>query len=53
VTYGYDCDPLPMAHLPAGEQNRCVVVPLISFTDPEGARTELQYDGRRNIARFR
>ena len=45
------CDPLPMAHLPPRERNRCVVVPLVSFTDPEGARTELQYDGRRNIAR--
>ena len=45
------CDPIPMAQLPAGEQNRCVVVPLVSFTDPEGARTELQYDGRRNVAR--
>jgi YD repeat-containing protein len=50
TTFDY-CDPLPMAQLPPGEQNRCVVVPLVSFTDPEGARTELQYDGRRNIAR--
>jgi hypothetical protein len=49
TTFNY-CDPLPMAQLPANEQNRCVVVPLVSFTDPEGARTELQYDGRRNIS---
>jgi RHS repeat-associated protein len=45
------CDPIPMQQLPANESNRCVVVPLVSFTDPEGARTELQYDDHRNITR--
>jgi len=45
------CDPIPAAQLPPTEQNRCVVVPLVAFTDPEGARTELQYDGHRNITR--
>jgi RHS repeat-associated protein len=29
----------------------CDVVPLVSFTDPEGAVTELGYDGRGNIDR--
>ena len=28
------CDPVPMAQLPPNEQNRCYVVPLVSFTDP-------------------
>lgn len=45
------CDPGPLANLPPQELNRCVVVPLVSFTDPEGARTELQYDGHRNVSR--
>jgi RHS repeat-associated protein len=45
------CDPAPMAQLPPGEQNRCVVVPLVAFTDPEGARTALEYDGHRNVTR--
>jgi RHS repeat-associated protein len=45
------CDPVPMANLPPGEMNRCVVVPLVSFTDPEGAKTELEYDGHRNVIR--
>jgi RHS repeat-associated protein len=45
------CDPIPMQQLPWNESNRCVVVPLVSFTDPEGIRTDLQYDGRRNITR--
>jgi YD repeat-containing protein len=45
------CDPVPMQDLPSYEVNRCVVIPLQSFTDPEGALTELQYDGNRNITR--
>ncbi|HYI49538.1 MAG TPA: hypothetical protein VEX35_13855, partial [Allosphingosinicella sp.] len=45
------CDPIPMQQLPPEEQNRCVVVPLVSFTDPEGALTALEYDGNRNITR--
>ena len=45
------CDPIPMQQLPPDEGNRCAVVPLVSFTDPEGARTELQYDDHRNISR--
>lgn len=45
------CDPLPMQGLPSYEVNRCVVIPLQFFTDPEGFRTDLQYDGSRNITR--
>ena len=45
------CDPGPMQGLPSYELNRCVVIPLQSFTDAEGAKTELQYDGLRNITR--
>jgi YD repeat-containing protein len=40
-----------MQGLPSYELNRCVVIPLQSFTDAEGARTDLQYDGSRNITR--
>jgi hypothetical protein len=43
------CDPFPLQHLPATEHNRCIVMSLQSFTDAEGARTELQYDANRNI----
>lgn len=50
TTFDY-CDPGPMQGLPSYEVNRCVVIPLQSFTDAEGARTELQYDGLRNVTR--
>jgi len=45
------CDPVPMAQLPYTEHNRCIVIPLVSFTDPEGIKTDLQYDDHRNITR--
>jgi YD repeat-containing protein len=45
------CDPVPMAQLPPTEHNRCIVVPLVSFTDPEGIKTDLQYDDHGNIIR--
>jgi YD repeat-containing protein len=50
TTFDY-CDPGPMQGLPSYELNRCVVIPLQSFTDPEGIKTDLQYDGSRNITR--
>jgi RHS repeat-associated protein len=40
-----------MAGYPANEANRCAVQPLVSFTDPEGIRTDLEYDGHRNVTR--
>ena len=43
------CDPIPMQQLPSTEHNRCIVVPLVSFTDPLGIKTELQYDDHQNI----
>jgi len=45
------CDPVSMAGFPPEESNRCAVVPLVSFTDPEGFQTDLQYDGHRNVTR--
>ena len=51
TTFEY-CDPAAMAGLPSYYVNRCAVVPLVSFTDPEGARTELTYWGR-NVSQVR
>jgi RHS repeat-associated protein len=45
------CDPAALIGLPSTEHNRCIVLPLQSFTDAEGAKTELAYDGNRNIVR--
>jgi len=49
------CDPLAAAGLPPQENNRCLVTMLQSYTDPEGLRTELTYDGHitRNVIRVR
>lgn len=44
VTHFDYCDPAVMTGT-----GRCAVVPLVSFTDAEGATTELLYDERRNI----
>jgi hypothetical protein len=39
-----------MAGLPANERNRCVVEPAAQYIiDPEGIRTDLRYDGNRNV----
>jgi hypothetical protein len=45
------CDPNAMAGLPANEHNRCLVTLVQSFTDPEGVKTDLLYDGNRNVIR--
>jgi RHS repeat-associated protein len=45
------CDAKVMAGAPAGQEERCSVLPLQSFTDPEGIRTALQYDGNRNVTK--
>jgi RHS repeat-associated protein len=45
------CDPFAMAGFPPNEANRCAVVPLVSFTDPEGIKTDLVYGGNGNITR--
>jgi RHS repeat-associated protein len=46
------CDPVAMAGLPPQEDNRCIVLPAQSFTDPEGILTNLEYDAHRNISRM-
>ncbi|HEY7811311.1 MAG TPA: hypothetical protein VIA98_13150 [Allosphingosinicella sp.] len=48
TTFNY-CNPVQMATLPVGWRDRCGVVPLESFTDPEGIKTVLEYDGANNI----
>ena len=45
------CDPGPMQDPDWDSTHRCFVLPLQSFTDPEGIRTELDYDARRNVTR--
>lgn len=45
TTFNY-CDPVVMA-----QTSHCAVYPLIDFTDAEGAKTELLYDGARNVTR--
>lgn len=48
------CDPAAEAGYPEYIQNRCLVTPyLVSFTDPEGIKTEYVYDGpvTRNITK--
>ncbi|NML05967.1 hypothetical protein [Sphingomonas sp. G-3-2-10] len=52
TTFEY-CDPIAAAGLPYYYVNRCMVVPLVSFTDPEGVKTEFTYDGARNITQVR
>jgi len=44
------CSAAAMAGLPANEKNRCVVEPNAQYIiDPEGSRTDLKYDGNRNV----
>lgn len=45
------CD--PYAQFPQWEQSRCIVGPLRAYTDPEGIRTELTYDGYGNVTQTR
>lgn len=47
------CDPVVMAGLPAIEQDRCAVVPMVSMTDPEGNVTKFKYDGEENVTELR
>ncbi|MGA9582474.1 MAG: hypothetical protein WBR13_10955, partial [Allosphingosinicella sp.] len=50
TTYFDFCNPEATAGLPALERNRCVVEPYArSVTDPEGIRTDLDYDGNGNV----
>jgi YD repeat-containing protein len=48
TTFDY-CDRVTAAGLPAPVVFRCTVGPLQSFTTPDGAKTELDYDAVRNI----
>lgn len=52
TTFDY-CDPVAMAGLPYYYMERCYVQPLQSYVDPEGIKTELKYDGYRNITEVR
>jgi YD repeat-containing protein len=52
TTFDY-CDPIAMANLPWYYSERCYVEALQSFVDPEGAKTELKYDGSRNVTEVR
>lgn len=52
TTFDY-CDPVAMAGLPWYYVERCYVEPLQSFVDPDGVRTELKYDGARNVTEVR
>lgn len=42
TTYEY-CDPVVAAALPSTEYDRCVVLPLRYYTDPEGMRTDVTF----------
>lgn len=50
--YDY-CDPVAMAGFPPQFRERCIVMPLQSFTDPEGIKTILKYDGSTNVIEVR
>lgn len=52
TTYDY-CDPVAAAGLPSYEPDRCMLVPMNNFTDPEGVRTDIKYDGYRNVTEVR
>ncbi|MGZ8334229.1 MAG: hypothetical protein ACXWUZ_13930, partial [Allosphingosinicella sp.] len=44
------CDSVAAAGLPVGENYRCVVLPVPeSITDPEGIKTDLEYDNNYNV----
>lgn len=49
---GY-CDPDALAGIPPTQRERCFVIPLQWFTDPEGVKTSLKYDAYRNIIEVR
>ncbi|MBV9929997.1 MAG: hypothetical protein JO013_03525 [Alphaproteobacteria bacterium] len=50
TTFDY-CDRVAAAGYPSYERNRCVVGRLQSFTDPEGAKTDLYYDASRTVSK--
>jgi hypothetical protein len=50
TTFDY-CDPAVMAGAPPTQLERCAVKPLVSFTDPEGVKTELFYDTVGNVTK--
>jgi RHS repeat-associated protein len=43
------CDPVAMAGYPVFYEDRCSVVPMASFTDPEGIKVDLKYDSYHNV----
>ncbi|MBV8685926.1 MAG: RHS repeat protein, partial [Alphaproteobacteria bacterium] len=48
------CDAAAMASMEWLERHRCIVLPSAqSFTGPDGARTDLKYDGHRNVVEVR
>jgi YD repeat-containing protein len=53
-TTSYDyCDRYMAQSLPASEHYRCLISNLQSYTDPEGIKTELDYDGSHNVLQVR
>ena len=48
TTFDY-CDPVAEAGLPSELNHRCFVDRLYSFTEPDGSKTDLVYDGVGNI----
>jgi hypothetical protein len=40
--YDY-CDPAAMANLPSSETDRCIILKLQSYTDPDNAKTDVVY----------
>ncbi|MFL6845187.1 MAG: RHS repeat domain-containing protein [Allosphingosinicella sp.] len=54
ATYIDYCDANAMANLPGWEHNRCIVLPVAQqFIEPDSTRTQLKYDGNRNISEVR
>jgi YD repeat-containing protein len=47
------CDPIPMANPPYWWGSKCVATIIQSFTDPEGIKTVLSYDGWNHITQAR
>ena len=47
------CDAFLQQNLPPSDLDRCLVVPLQSYVDPEGIQTFLTYDGFRNVQQVR
>lgn len=47
------CDPVAAASMPSWQMDRCVVLPLIDTTDPEGIKSDFKYDGNGNTSEVR